>query len=176
MTRVGSPAAAIQLEEAIALGIKKIMYAGSCGALDRDIGYGDLIIPCCGERDEGTSLHYFSANEDIVCDPRIVHIIEDQLRQKSYSFRSGKTWTTDGLYRETKGKLELRKKQGCITVDMEYTALQAVANFRDIHFGQIFYCEDNLDSESWEARGYLPKNVEKSRVFLSLPFDCVINF
>lgn len=30
----------------------------------------------------------------------------------------GKTWTTDGLYRETEGKIALRKEQGCITVEM----------------------------------------------------------
>jgi len=86
----------------------------------------------------------------------------------------GKTWTTDGLFRETKKKLEMRKKQGCITVDMEYTAMQAVADFRGIAFGQILYTEDNLGSAIWEERGYVPKHKEKSSILLDVLFECVI--
>lgn len=32
---------------------------------------------------------------------------------------AGRTWTTDAVYRETSGKAEKLRKEGCIAVEME---------------------------------------------------------
>ena len=37
------------------------------------------------------------------------------------------TWTTDGFYRETAEKVAYRKEEGCAVVEMECSALAAVA-------------------------------------------------
>lgn len=36
---------------------------------------------------------------------------------------------TDAIYRETKAKLEARKNEGCLAVEMELAGVQAVCNF-----------------------------------------------
>lgn len=174
LSRVGAPAVSMQMEEIFVMGLRKLIVMGSCGALDSRIEFGTLIIPTSGIRDEGTSYHYLPKQEEIKTEPEVVKAITEILAEKNYKHVCGKTWTTDGLFRETKKKLEIRKQQGCIVVDMEYTAMQAVAKFRGITFGQILYTEDNLDGEFWEERGYLPKYKEKVDALLDLPFECVV--
>jgi len=174
LSRVGAPAVAMQMEEIFIMGLEKLMVMGSCGTLDSKIDFGRLIIPIAGIRDEGTSYHYAPAEQLIEMEPRVIEVITTTLEEFNYPYICGKTWTTDGLFRETKNRLEVRKKQGCIAVDMEYTAMQAVANFRGISFGQILYTEDNLDSDIWEERGYVPKNREKASILLDILFECVI--
>lgn len=174
LSRVGAPAVAMQMEEIFVMGLEKLMVMGSCGTLDSKIEFGHLIIPISGIRDEGTSYHYEPAEQLIKMDPQVIKVITTTLDKHGYKYICGKTWTTDGLFRETKKKFEVRKQQGCIAVDMEYTAMQAVADFRGIVFGQILYTEDNLDSDIWEERGYVPKHKEKSGILLDLLFECVI--
>ena len=45
-----------------------------------------------------------------------------------------------------------RKAQGAIAVDMECSAIAALADFRNINHFQFFYSADNLDTESWDPR------------------------
>ena len=65
----------------------------------------------------------------------------------------GKTWTTDALYRETRGKVERRVAEGCLTVEMEAAAFFAVAAFRGVTFGQLLYAGDDLSGDAWDQRG-----------------------
>ena len=74
------------------------------------------------------------------------------LEQKNISYTEGKVWTTDGIYRETQQKMAKRKAQGAIAVDMECSAIAALADFRNINHFQFFYSADNLDTESWDPR------------------------
>ncbi len=64
----------------------------------------------------------------------------------------GKAWTTDAMYRETRDKVARRKAAGCVCVDMECSALAALAQFRRKEIFQFFYAGDNLDAENWDAR------------------------
>ena len=63
-------------------------------------------------------------------------------------FVTGKTWTTDGLYRETRGKVDRRVAEGCLTVEMEAAAFFAVAAFRGVSFGQLLYAGDDLSGDA----------------------------
>ena len=74
------------------------------------------------------------------------------LRETGVDFTEGKVWTTDAFYRETRAKVALRKAQGCVCVDMECSALMALAQFRGIDVFEFFYAGDNLDREQWNPR------------------------
>lgn len=81
------------------------------------------------------------------------------MEQLKVDFAVGRTWTTDAFYRETEAEMALRKQEGCIAVEMEISACQAVANYRGIEFYTFLYRGDNLDSEKWD-RG-LTSNMPK---------------
>ncbi|MBO5228427.1 MAG: hypothetical protein J6B39_05485 [Lachnospiraceae bacterium] len=74
------------------------------------------------------------------------------LKEVGCTYRVGKVWTTDAFYRETRAKVARRKEQGCICVDMECSAVTAVAQFRGKEIFQFFQAADNLDGEVWDKR------------------------
>ncbi len=77
----------------------------------------------------------------------------------------GKTWTTDGIYRETPAKIAQRKAEGCITVEMEAAAFFAVAQFRGVTFAQILYGGDDVSGDVWDNRDWLSRKSVRERLF-----------
>lgn len=151
-SRVGAPAAVISYEEVIALGLQKFIAFGTCGTLDNTLNELSIIIPTSAIRDEGLSYHYQEASDEIEVNEKYKEEFINILEEHNYSYVSGKTWTTDALYRETKEKVERRKASGAICVEMECSALAAVSKFRNVDFFEFFYVADNLDNSVWDER------------------------
>lgn len=151
--RVGAPWAAMMLERLIALGCRKFIVCGGAGVLDSSIPVGRLIVPSAAIRDEGTSYHYLPPAREVAPDPRALRAIEATLRARRIEYLVGKTWTTDAVFRETRARMLARRREGCLTVDMEAAAFFAVAKFRRVMLGQILYGGDDLDGV-WNDRGW----------------------
>ena len=168
MTRMGSPAATVQYEELFVNGLDKIVVFGTCGVLDKSIDDLAIIIPTSAIRDEGTSYHYMKPSREIEVNPKYIDEFKELLDKHNYSYAIGKVWTTDGIYRETRKKVAERKKEGCICVDMECSALNALAKFRHKEIFQFFYAADNLDSSKWDIRslGNNDKFTDKEKIGL----------
>jgi len=171
--RVGAPLAAGQLEELTALGCRKFIVCGGAGVLNRELAVGHLIIPNAAVRDEGTSYHYLPPSREVEADPYVVKHIEKTLAARNLPFVTGKTWTTDSFYRETRGKMALRKEEGCVTVEMESATYFAVARYLDIQLGQILYAGDNLDGEAWDNREW-HKRTDIRTMLLDVALETVL--
>jgi uridine phosphorylase len=155
---VGAPMAAGQIEELTALGYNKFIACGCCGVLQKEIAVGHLIIPTSAVRDEGTSYHYIKPSREIIANADVVKIIEEVLTEKQLPYIKAKTWTTDAMYRETVSKINLRRKEGCVTVEMEASAYMAVAEYNKVAFGQLLYSGDTLAGTEWDSRDYAKRN------------------
>ena len=147
-----APFSAAVLEELIAFGCRKFIACGSAGVLDSTLAKGTVVVPSAAVRDEGTSYHYVSPSREITTEPEVVAIIESVLRAHGVKYRVGKTWTTDAIYRETKTRIAKRKSEGCLTVEMECSALLAVAKFRGVRFGQLLATGDDVSGDEWDPR------------------------
>ena len=172
---VGAAGSAAFLEELIASGFNKFIVCGGAGVLRKDIAVGHLIIPISAIRDEGVSYHYLAPAREIECNPEVVGKIEEELKKCRIAYIKAKTWTTDSFYRETQKKIELRKSEGCVTVEMEAAAFFAVAKFRNVKLGQILYGGDDLsavawDSRKWQSRAEIRENLVEisTRICLAL--------
>ena len=152
MSRVGAPACTVSYEEALAMGLEKLIMFGTCGVLNRSIEDLAIIIPTSAIRDEGTSYHYMKSTTEIKVNEKYRKEFKEILNKNNISSIEGKVWTTDAPYRETRKKVLKRKEQGCICVDMECSAMNAVAKFRKKELFQFFYAADNLDSAKWDKR------------------------
>lgn len=152
MSMVGAPACIVQYEELFAMGLEKIVVFGTCGVLDRKIDDLAIIIPNSAVRDEGTSYHYLKSSREVEVNPKYKKEFIDLLKEHNYSYVEGKVWTIDAPYRETRKKVVTRKEEGCICVDMECSAISALAKFRNKEIFQFFYAADNLDSAKWDTR------------------------
>lgn len=165
---VGAPGCVAVLEDIYAMGAEKIVLFGTCGVLSRDIEDCSIIIPNVAVRDEGTSFHYTHPSDEISVNKKFQEEFIEILEQHNCSYTIGKVWTTDAFYRETREKMEKRKEMGCICVDMECSAVAALAHFRKKDVFQFFYAADNLDHEEWDARSLsnAAKSLEKDRIAL----------
>ncbi len=152
MSDVGAPACVAALEDIYCMGAERIVMFGTCGVLDAEIADCSIIIPDAAVRDEGTSFHYAPLSDEIAVNTKYIGDFKEMLDGIGCSYTVGKTWTTDGVYRETRGKVERRKEAGCICVDMECSAVAALAWFREKDVFQFFYAADNLNAEVWDER------------------------
>ena len=175
LARVGAPACTVDFEEIIAMGVKKLVLFGSCGVLSKDIPSGHIIVPTAAIRDEGTSYHYIPSSDEIKLQEESIKTITNTLEKIKYPYIKGKTWTTDAPYRETTTKLNNRKNQGCIAVEMECASMAAVAQFRNIQFAQFLYSADNLDALKWEPRGLENAKLSQEEVYMAIALECAIN-
>ena len=149
---VGASACVAILEDLIAFGMKKLVLFGTCGILDEEIKETSVIIPTAALRDEGTSYHYQPASRELEVNLGLQEFLTAFLDERGISHSKGKVWTTDGIYRETPAKLRQRKAEGAICVDMECSAVAALAAFREITVCQFFYAADHLSEEAWDMR------------------------
>ena len=162
---VGAPISAGLLEEAIAFGCRKFIACGGCGVLDKDIAVGHLIVVSSAVRDEGVSYHYLPPTREVMADVDAVNALVKTLDERGLPYRVGKTWTTDAPYRETANKIVRRREEGCLTVEMESASMIAVAQFRNVIFGQALYGGDDLSGLEWDNRGWQSRSEVRENLF-----------
>ncbi|NLW20005.1 MAG: nucleoside phosphorylase [Clostridiales bacterium] len=151
MSPITSAGAGLMLEQvAAATGARRFILFGSCGALTSSLTEGRLIVPTRAYRDEGLSYHYAPPADYITVRnaPLVAQVLDDLGLPRV----SGPVWTTDALFRETRGNMDRRVSEGCIAVDMECAGLQALCDFRGYEYYTFFYTGDLLDAPAWEAR------------------------
>ena len=150
--QVGCPACGGNLDLYHAMGITKAMFCGGGGVLDRNIDVGQVLVVDGAIRDEGFSYQYIPASRVIYTDPAVTEKIISYLDKQEVSYIRGLVWTTDAIFRETKDRIELRKKEGAKIVEMEQAGCIAVARFRQFSYGALIYGGDDLSGEDWDGR------------------------
>ena len=150
---VGAAGCVGDLEELFFAGVEKLVLFGTCGVLDKSIRNCGVIIPTSALRDEGASFHYAPPSDEIEVNPKYREEFIEILNRHKCTYALGKTWTTDAFYRETPEKAARRKAQGCVCVDMECSAVAALAQFRGKEVFQFFHGSDCLDGGDWEVWG-----------------------
>jgi len=148
-TLLGAPASVGIFEDANTLiDTQKFVVFGSAGVLNQERCLGRVVVPTHAYRDEGTSYHYAKAEDYIeITNSKLVAKF---MEKHKIPYVEGRCWTTDAFYRETAKNLELRKAEGCLIVDMECSAIQAVSNFRGKELYYFMLSGDLLDSPEWD--------------------------
>ena len=150
-TYVGAPSCVGSVEDTYsAIKTDKYVVFGGAGCLNKEIAHGKVMIPTEAYRDEGTSYHYAPASDYITI--KNADVVAQFMSKNKIPFVKGRNWTTDAMYRETVNNFEKRKADGCISVDMECSALQAMCDFRGLQFYTFFTSGDLLDAPEWDQR------------------------
>ncbi len=150
-TYVGAPACVGSVEDTLScLDCRKYIVFGGAGCLNKEIAHGKVMIPTEAYRDEGTSYHYMPASDYVTV--KNADEIAACMEENGIPYVLGKTWTTDSFYRETRNNFEKHKADGCISVEMECAALQAMCDFRGLELYQFFTSGDLLDAPKWDQR------------------------
>ena len=168
---VGSAAAAQFLDWLIGYGVKQIISTGTCGVLV-DMPENVFLIPTRALRDEGASYHYVAPSRYIEMNQQALGAIERTLKQKKIPYKEVMTWSTDGFYRETSEKVSYRIEEGCSVVEMECSALAAVAKLRGAIWGLLLFTADSLaDIDNYDQRDWGSKAFDKA---LELCLDIIV--
>ncbi len=162
---VGAPLAAGFVEEMVAIGVTTFVAVGGAGALVDELARGHVMVGAAALRDEGTSFHYAAPSRIIDADPLGVGVLEDLLTERSIPYFVGRTWTTDGLFRESRSRVQRRIDENCSMVDMESSAFIAVARYRGLRFAQLLYAGDSLAGEQWDSRGWVSARSVREDLF-----------
>ncbi|MBG7704811.1 nucleoside phosphorylase [Streptomyces sp. MC1] len=141
---LGAPAAALVLEQVIALGARRVVTVGTAASLRTDLVAGDLVVCDTALRDEGVSHHYMAPGTHAKPSKRLTTCLAEALQDKGVSARRGPGWTIDAPYRETEAEVARYGRMGVLTADMEAAAVFAVAGHRGIDAATVFVVADSL--------------------------------
>ena len=169
---VGAPVAVMCLEKLIALGAKKIILYGWCGSLQEELRAMDVLLPTEALSEEGTSRHYQDQTqghnqdknrqrEKILASPTLHTHLGNILTAADFSYQTGKIWTTDAPYRETRTKITDYAGQGIYGVDMEFSASVRSQPLEGLSWLLPCWCPMRCGS-SLGSRNFLGKNLSGS--------------
>jgi DeoD family purine-nucleoside phosphorylase len=124
-TGMGGPSAAIVIEELIALGARRLVRIGTCGALVDDLAIGDLLAAESVLPADGASAA-LGANGAIAPDPAL------HARLVEAGARPGTIVSSDLFYDPRDGQTTGWVERGAVAVEMEAATLFRVAALRGV--------------------------------------------
>lgn len=146
---VGAPAAAMNLEELISYGAKRIYEVGLSGAIDTAYEPGDVVLLRGAFSDEGTTKHYFKSSPKFNSSRGLTARLAKSLQDEALEYVLGDAWTTDAPYRETAEKVASFRKKGAIVVNMESSAVFAIAKYRGVDAASAQIVSDVVSTAGW---------------------------
>jgi len=167
MTGIGAPNAAAVFEELIALGGKEFLNIGTSGGLHHE----GIFLCEKALRDEGTSYHYLPDGKFIYPDKDLTEKFRKSIEKNRLEYFKGITWTIDAPYRETKAEVEEYAKGGITNVEMEASALFAVAKYRSIKIASAFIVSDLLGKE-WTPKFHRFNIIKAQNKVIDAAVDC----
>jgi len=149
-TGIGSPSAAIAVEELARVGTETFLRVGSCGVIQPGVDIGDLVITAGAVRQEGTSDEYVREDYPAVADQEVVSALVAAAEELGYDYHVGLTCSTDSFYagqgREGFGGFEAAgaeelveelREAGVLNFEMEAAAILTLANLSGLRGGAV---------------------------------------
>lgn len=145
---IGASGAAIAFEELIAAGAKRIIRVGTCGALQREIEVGDLIIAHAAVQNTGYGNETVPLGYPAVADPEVTLALKRAAVDADRPCRIGIVLSRDNFYRgvDVPGgpDYQIMSLANVLAVEMECSALFIVGNLRGIQTGAIVAVDGNV--------------------------------
>ena len=150
---VGAPDAASRLERMIALGCRKFIACGGAGVLDGAIGAGHIVVPTAGFATKEPLIITCRPAREVAPTRKALGAIEAVLRREPSRLPSGKTWTTEAVFRETRARLVPPAARRMCGGGYGGGRFFAVARFRRHRLAQILYAGDSLAGRNGSIAG-----------------------
>ena len=144
---IGGPYAVLIAEQLAAAGTQLIIGLTSAGRVSPELPVPCLLVVTSAIRDEGTSYHYLPAQREVECPTLVAGIFEQELRETGRTVRTGKVWTTDAPYRETKEQLLCWANEGVLAVEMQAASLFAFGAARGVAVASVAMISNAVDHD-----------------------------
>lgn len=143
-TGIGCPALAIAVEELINVGAKNFIRIGTCGALQKHVRLGDVIIASGAVRGDGTSREYFPLEYTAVADFDTLEALIAAAKERGVEPHVGIIRAHDAFYAESilaGGDYLIKDKpwidSGVLSTENESSTLFTLATVRKCRSGTI---------------------------------------
>ncbi|MFC7129392.1 nucleoside phosphorylase [Haloferax chudinovii] len=149
-TGIGSPSAAIAVEELARAGADTFIRVGSCGAIQPEMDVGDLVITSGAVRQEGTSKEYVREDYPAVSDHEVVSALVAAAERLGYDYHVGLTMSADSFYAGqgrpgfegfraagSDSLVEELREANVKNIEMEAAALLTIANVYGFRAGAV---------------------------------------
>lgn len=180
-TGIGGPSTGIAVEELARMGVKAAIRIGSCGALQKNIHLGDLILVQGAVRDEGTSKTYLDPIYPAVPDYELLAACVEAAREKKFSAHVGLARSHDSFYTDREDEIDAYwSGQGILGADMETAALFVIGRLRGMKTASILNTvveyEENLEENinSYSDGASLTMRGEEHEILTALEACCKI--
>lgn len=178
-TGIGGPSTGIAVEELARMGVKAAIRIGSCGALQKNIHLGDLILVQGAVRDEGTSKTYLDPIYPAVPDYELLAACVEAAREKKFSAHVGLARSHDSFYTDREDEIDAYwSGQGILGADMETAALFVIGRLRGVKTASILNTvveyEENLEENinSYSDGASLTMQGEEHEILTALEACC----
>jgi uridine phosphorylase len=152
-TGVGSPSAAIAIEELAAVGVETFIRVGTTGALQRGIEIGDMVVATGAAKDEGTTKRYESETIPAVPDHAVLAGLVDAAVDDPGTVHVGPIVTDDAFYAEEAAYVDRWEAAGLLAVEMEAAAIFTLARRKGLRAGAICTVDGNLVEGTQKGEG-----------------------
>jgi uridine phosphorylase len=165
-TGMGGPSAAIVLHELIALGARRAIRVGTCGALDGGLELGDLVVAHEALAADGTS-RKLGAGERIAADRELTAALAGAADRKLTTAPAG---GGENQAHATSGEGRSPAEQG--TERQTHPRATVVST-------DLFYEHDHTREQAWRAAGAVAVEMEAATLFAvgaraGIPVACVL--
>ena len=150
-TGIGGPSTAIAVEELCNLGAHTLIRVGTCGGMQPEVRWGDLVVPQAAVRDEGTTAQYVPAGYPAVAHADVLDALRGAATEREHGHHVGLVQSKDSFYGEMEPDrmpvaAELRQRwdawvrAGVLASEMECATLFVVAAVRGARAGAALVC------------------------------------
>jgi uridine phosphorylase len=150
-TGIGCPSTSIAVEELINIGAKVLIRVGTCGAFQKDIYSGDLIIVTAAVRGDGTSEEYVPIEFPAVADFEVVKVLIQAAKELNIPYKLGIIRTHDAFYVESpyargnyKERVKAWAERRVLAVENESATIFVISSLRGVKAGTILTSAGNL--------------------------------
>jgi len=151
-TGIGGCSAGIALEELKNIGVRAVIRVGSCGALQKGIDLGELIVVSGAIRDDGASKAYLPDIYPAYADFRLLSCVLEAAEALGVPHREGVVHSHESFYHdESDAESAYWSAKGALGADMESAALFTIGRLRGIRAASILnnvvrWGEDTADA------------------------------
>ena len=158
-TGMGGASTAIAVEELYRTGVTTFIRVGTCGAMQKDIVGGDVVVATGAVRMDGTTKEYVPIEYPAVADLDVTLALKNAAQTKGFICHTGVVQCKDSFYGqhdpdrmpigyELKNKWEAFKKAGCLASEMESATLFIVSSILGARAGTVLSVVWNQEREA----------------------------
>jgi uridine phosphorylase len=165
-TGIGSPSAAIAVEELARIGAESFIRVGSCGSIQPEASVGDLVITTAAVRQEGTTDEYVREDYPAAAHDEVVTALVTAAERLGHEYHLGVTCSTDSFYAGqsrpgfdgfqaagAEERLEALKAAGVVNFEMEASTVLTLASLYGLRAGAVCTVYANRVTGEFRAEG-----------------------